>query len=102
MPDNKPSAKSTCPVTIATMYERVARAMDGLLDGSMTPEKANAMANNAQAAAAFAKIELQAMHIALSHDRQMSGSGFMPALDDTSDAESSTLPRVKILSGRNR
>ena len=80
MSDNKVRA----PETITRMLERLGGTMDALMDGKMTPEVANALANVAEKATMFAKIELAAMDLALSNEREIASSGFLPNIEEAS------------------
>ena len=73
------------PETVGRMLERLGGTMDALMDGKMTPEVANALANVAEKAQLFAKIELAAIDLALSNDREIASSGFLPDIEEASD-----------------
>lgn len=87
--------KNQSTPTISSIYERLTATMDALLEGKISPEHGNAIANTAEKIAQFAKLELQAIDIALSNDREITHSGFLPEIEQQSGP--GRLSRQKLL-----
>ena len=91
--------KTKPPVNLKGMYERLSSTMDALLEQKITPEHGNAIANVAEKLAIFARLETQIIDLALSNERALTGSGFMPAIEDDEERPKRLPRRMKVVSG---
>lgn len=94
MSHNKPE------ISLQSMYERLAATYDQLATGSVNPEVADRQIKAAETFTRFADLELKAMALAWSHDREITPGPVMGNLVEPEHMVSANLPLKGLPRGR--